>query len=98
MSIDGVPIPPPSLLTSTSNFVSLQTLSQDKLTGPNYLDWIRSLSITLSYEKKEYVLDEYLPEGPFEHVTAEEFVDYTRHHKNSIEVAYIMLVTMVLKL
>ncbi|KAJ9546740.1 hypothetical protein OSB04_019283 [Centaurea solstitialis] len=34
---------------------------QDKLNGPNHLDWIRTLRISLAYENKEYLLDEDLP-------------------------------------
>ncbi|KAJ9556708.1 hypothetical protein OSB04_011322 [Centaurea solstitialis] len=46
---------------STSNLTLLSILSKDKLTRPNYLDWIRALRIALRYEDKEYLLDEELP-------------------------------------
>ncbi|KAJ9547874.1 hypothetical protein OSB04_020417 [Centaurea solstitialis] len=43
-------LPPPT--HSTSNLTLLSILSKDKLTGPNYLDWIRALRIALRYEDK----------------------------------------------
>ncbi|KAJ9546436.1 hypothetical protein OSB04_018979 [Centaurea solstitialis] len=52
-------LPPPT--HSTSNITLLSILSKGKLTVPNYLDWIRSLRISLRYEDKEYLLDEDLP-------------------------------------
>nr|GEU50039.1 oligopeptide transporter [Tanacetum cinerariifolium] len=36
-------------------------LGRERLTGPNYMDWMRYLRFTLRYENKEYVLDEQIP-------------------------------------
>ena len=55
---DNLPPPPTH---STSNLSLLSILSKDKLTGPNYLDWICALRIALRYEDKEYFLGENLP-------------------------------------
>ncbi|KAJ9549604.1 hypothetical protein OSB04_022147 [Centaurea solstitialis] len=52
-------LPPPT--HSTSNPTLLSILNKDKLTGPNYLDWIRALRVALRYEDKEYLLNEDLP-------------------------------------
>ena len=52
---------PPPPTHSTPNLSLLSILSKDKLTGPNYLDWIRALRIALRYDDKEYLLDEDLP-------------------------------------
>ena len=32
-------------------------LDTNKLTGPNYMDWLRNLKIVLSSEKLSYILD-----------------------------------------
>ena len=32
-------------------------LDANKLTGPNYVDWLRNLKIVLSQEKLSYILD-----------------------------------------
>ncbi|KAJ9551376.1 hypothetical protein OSB04_015421 [Centaurea solstitialis] len=52
---------PPPPTHSTSNPTLLSILNKDKLTGPNYLDWIRALRVALRYEDKEYLLNEDLP-------------------------------------
>lgn len=74
--------PPPStpVPTSSSNFSLLQFLSQEKLTSPNYLYWICNLRITLTYEKKEYVLDEDLVEELPDNTTEEEASNHEKHH------------------
>ena len=36
-------------------------IESNKLTGPNFLDWLRNLRIVLKSEKISYVLDEALP-------------------------------------
>lgn len=47
----------PHLPPTTQNFTLLSTLSKDKLTGPNYMDWLHNLKMTLRYESKDYVLN-----------------------------------------
>ena len=56
--------PSPPLPTTTrpqSNFNLMTLLNKKQLTGPNYLDWIRTLRIDLRFEDLEYVLDNELP-------------------------------------
>ena len=36
----------------------------NKLTGPNFMDWLRNLRIVLTYERITYVLDEIMLEPP----------------------------------
>ena len=56
------PTPPPTTNTRPqSNFNLMTLLNRKELTGPNYLDWIRTLRIALSFEELEYVLDIELP-------------------------------------
>ena len=91
---NDIPTPPATKPTPThSNFNLLSILTREKLTGPNYLDWIRSLRIALRYEDKEYVLDNDLPilsENP----TEAEVSTYEKHDEESIKVACLMLATM----
>ena len=47
-------------IMSSINLRSL--LENNKLTGPNYLDWLRNVKVVLKSEKKVYVIDTPLPE------------------------------------
>jgi hypothetical protein len=87
------PPAPPAPTPSHSNFNLFNFLSREKLTGPNYLDWIRSLRIGLRYEDKEYVLDNNLPQLPKDPTEAE-LAAYHKHDEESTKVACLMLATM----
>ena len=88
----------PPIPTTSSNLSLLQLLSRDKLTGPNYIDWIGNLRITLRYEKKKYALDEYLAKELPGNATKHEFVQYKKHFHYSIEVSCLMLAATYPKL
>lgn len=45
---------PPHPLPPTYNFHLFLVLSKAKLNGPNYIDRMRNLMMTLSYENTEY--------------------------------------------
>ncbi|GJX89734.1 retrotransposon protein, putative, ty1-copia subclass [Tanacetum coccineum] len=47
--------------STNSNFTLLSVLGRERLTDPNYMNWMRNLRFTLRYENKEYVLDEQIP-------------------------------------
>ncbi|GJV42570.1 retrotransposon protein, putative, ty1-copia subclass [Tanacetum coccineum] len=59
-SENGVNTPAPNP-SPNSSFSLLSVLGRERLTGPNYMDWMRNLRFTLRYENKEYVLDEQIP-------------------------------------
>ncbi|GKC28889.1 retrotransposon protein, putative, ty1-copia subclass, partial [Tanacetum coccineum] len=59
-SENGVITPAPNP-SPNSSFSLLSVLGRERLTGPNYMDWMRNLRFTLRYENKEYVLDEQIP-------------------------------------
>ena len=40
-----------------SSFLLRSILDTNKLTGTNYVDWLRNLKIVLSQEKLSYILD-----------------------------------------
>ena len=50
--------------SSISNFCLTGLHEKDKLTGLNYVDWLRNLRIVLRMEKKQRAIEEPLPEAP----------------------------------
>ena len=91
--LNKVVLPPPPPPPSNSNFALLSVLSRERLTGPNYIDWMRNLRLTLRYEDKEYVLDEPIPELKNES-TEEEIATYKKHVDDSNKVSCLMVVAM----
>ena len=84
-----------AVATPPARFALLSLLSKDILTGPNYVDWVRSLRIALRYEKKEYVLDQPLPEGRLAaNASAEVRANRQKHSDDSMEVSCLMLACM----
>ncbi|GJV20559.1 hypothetical protein Tco_1369579 [Tanacetum coccineum] len=61
MSTENVVNPPAPYPAHNSNFPLLSILGRERLTSPNYMDWMRNLRFTLRYENKKYVLDEQIP-------------------------------------
>ncbi|GJW10177.1 hypothetical protein Tco_1576004 [Tanacetum coccineum] len=61
MSSENGVNPPAPNPSHNSSFSLLLVLGRERLTGPNYMDWMRNLRFTLRYENKEYVLDEQIP-------------------------------------
>ncbi|GJS15115.1 hypothetical protein Tco_0409587 [Tanacetum coccineum] len=61
MSTENDVNPPAPNPAHNSNFSLLSVLGRERLTSPNYMDWIQNLRFTLRYENKEYVLDEQIP-------------------------------------
>nr|GEV56505.1 ribonuclease H-like domain-containing protein [Tanacetum cinerariifolium] len=61
MSSENDVNPPAPNLSHNSSFSLLSVLGRERLTCPNYMDWMRNLRFTLRYENKEYVLDEPIP-------------------------------------
>ncbi|KAK8590204.1 hypothetical protein V6N13_088978 [Hibiscus sabdariffa] len=48
-----------------NNNLSLRSLlEKEKLNGINFLDWFRNLRIVLKQERKEYVIEEPIPDEP----------------------------------
>ena len=45
-------------------------IEADKLTGPNYIDWLRNLKSVLRSEKLDYVIDKAVPFPSYEHMDA----------------------------
>lgn len=82
----------------SSIFNLLSTLSKEKLTGPNYMHWMRNLKENLWYENKEYVLEKPLVEIDQSIATPGEIVSFNKHSDDPTNVACIMVATMMPKL
>lgn len=67
--------------------------SSEKLIGPNYLDWIYTLRITLGYEGKQYILDDDFPLLD-DDSSKEELVSYNKYYDESTKFNCLMLATM----
>ncbi|GJU30589.1 hypothetical protein Tco_1174178 [Tanacetum coccineum] len=93
MSIENGVNPPAPNPVHNSNFSLLLVLGRERLTSPNYMDWIRNLRFTLRYENKEYVLDEQIPiiDGDS---TQEEIEAHQKHYDDANKVSRIMASSM----
>ncbi|GKA94470.1 hypothetical protein Tco_0816508, partial [Tanacetum coccineum] len=89
---NGVNHPAPNT-AHNSNFSLLLVLGKERLTGPNYMDWMRNLRFTLRYENKEYVLDEQIPTID-DDSTQEEIEAYQKHYDDAKKMSCIMASSM----
>nr|GEV25555.1 hypothetical protein [Tanacetum cinerariifolium] len=80
-------------LVHNSNFLLLLVLGRERLSGPNYMDWIQNLRFTLRYENKEYVLDEQIPTID-DDITQEENETHQKHYDDANKVSCIMASSM----
>ena len=69
-------------------------LDTNKLTGTNYVDWLRNLKIVLSQEKLSYILDTLDIEPVGEDATEEEKATYRMWQNDSLTVKCIILASM----
>nr|GEW65559.1 hypothetical protein [Tanacetum cinerariifolium] len=97
MSTENGVNPPTPNPAHNSNFSLLLFLVRERLTGPNYMDWMRNLRFTLRYENKEYVLDEKIPTID-DDSTQEEIEAHQKHYDDANKVSCIMASSMRLEL
>ncbi|KAJ8761575.1 hypothetical protein K2173_004351 [Erythroxylum novogranatense] len=71
-------------------------MDSNKLTGPNFLDWLRNLRIVLRSEELGYILDVPLPDAPAVDASDEDQKAYRKHLKDSDMATCIMLASMEL--
>ena len=69
-------------------------LDTNKLTGPNYMDWLRNLKIVLSSEKLSYILDTPGLNPLGDDATEEDMATYKMWQNDSLTVKCIMLASM----
>nr|GEX97156.1 hypothetical protein [Tanacetum cinerariifolium]GEY66881.1 hypothetical protein [Tanacetum cinerariifolium] len=84
MSSENGVNPPALNPLHNSNFSLLSVLGRERLTGPNYMDWMRNLRFTLRYKNKEYVLDEKIPTIN-DDSTQEEIEAHQKHYDDAFE-------------
>ncbi|GKE10240.1 hypothetical protein Tco_1413791, partial [Tanacetum coccineum] len=97
MSTENGVNPPAPNPAHNSNFSLLSVLRRERLTSPNYMDWIRNLRFTLRYENKEYVLNEQIPTIN-DDSTQEEIQAHQKHYDDVNKVSCIMASSMSPKL
>ena len=78
-----------------SNFCLKGLLEKDKITGLNFMDWLRHLRIVLRMEGKIQSIEVPLHEAPTPRATQALREDYEKRLKESNEVACLMLATMI---
>ena len=69
-------------------------LDANKLSGPNYVDWLRNLRIVLTQEKVSYILDILAPDSLGEDAFEEDRAAYKMWKDDSVTVKCIMLASM----
>ncbi|KAJ8768453.1 hypothetical protein K2173_021606 [Erythroxylum novogranatense] len=79
-------------MISSVNLRSL--MDSNKLTGPNFFDWMRNLRIVLRSDELGYVLDVPLPDPPAADASDEDQKVYREHLKDSDMATCIMLASM----
>ena len=66
-------------------------LKKDKLNETNFLDWYRNLRIVLKQERKEYILDQLVPDEPAANTPRAQKDAHSKHLNDSIDVTCLML-------
>ena len=80
------------MASNTISNLSLRSiLEKDKLNGTNFLDWYRNLRIVLKQERKEYILDQPVPDEPAANALKAQKDTYSKHLNDSIDVTCLML-------
>ncbi|XP_073033742.1 uncharacterized protein [Primulina eburnea] len=69
-------------------------LHQYKLTGPNYLDWLRNFKIVLNYDKIPYVLKKVPPKEAAANASAKELAKLEKCWDNDLQAKSYMLASM----
>ncbi|KAK8619728.1 hypothetical protein V6N13_136008 [Hibiscus sabdariffa] len=78
-----------------NNTISLRSLlEKEKLNGINFLDWFRNLRIVLKQERKEYVIEEAVPNDPGPNASRDDKDKFKKHMDDMVDVGCLMLATM----
>ena len=76
---------------TTSNLSLRSILEKDKLNGTNFFDWYRNLRIVLKQERKEYILDQSVPDEPAANASKAQKDAYSKNLNDSIDLTCLML-------
>ena len=83
------------MTSNTTPIMSLRLIfEKDKPNGTNFLDWYRNLRIVLRQERKEYILDQPIPEEPATNAPRAQKDAYNKHLNDLVDVTCLMLVCM----
>ncbi|KAK9020246.1 hypothetical protein V6N11_054736 [Hibiscus sabdariffa] len=78
-----------------NNNLSLRSLlEKEKPNGINFLDLFRNLRIVLKQERKEYVIEEPVPDEPVANAPRADKDTFKKHLDDMLDVSYLMLATM----
>ncbi|KAK8593024.1 hypothetical protein V6N12_045113 [Hibiscus sabdariffa] len=78
-----------------NNTISLRSLlEKEKLNGINFLDWFRNLRIVLKQERKEYFIEEPVPNDPGANASRADKDKFKKHVDDMVDVGCLMLATM----
>ncbi|KAK8652358.1 hypothetical protein V6N13_061378 [Hibiscus sabdariffa] len=78
-----------------NNTISLRSLlEKEKLNGINFLDWFRNLRIVLKQERKEYVIEEPVPNDPGANASGADKDKFKKHMDDMVDAGCLMLATM----
>ncbi|KAK8584056.1 hypothetical protein V6N12_068306 [Hibiscus sabdariffa] len=69
-------------------------LATEKLNGINFLDWFCNLRIVLKQERKEYVIEELVPNDPSANASRADKDKFKKHMDDMVDVGCLMLATM----
>ena len=78
----------------TPNINLRSILEANKLTGPNYIDWLRNLKIVLRSEKLTYVMEKSVPPTLAGNVSTAGHEAYLKHAEDMDVACGIMLASM----
>ena len=80
------------MTSNTISNLSLRSiLEKDKLNGTNFFDWYRNLRIVLKQERKEYILNQPVPDEPVANSPRAQKDTHSKHLNDSIDVTCLML-------
>ena len=82
-----------SFIMSKSNINLRSILEANKLTGPNYIDWLRNLKRVLRSEKLDYVMEKAVPPPLAGNVSTAGHEAYLKYAEDMDVVCGIMLVS-----
>ncbi|KAK8547495.1 hypothetical protein V6N12_031632 [Hibiscus sabdariffa] len=84
-----------SQIIMANDSISLRSLLEnEKLNGINFLDWFRNLRIVLKQERKEYVIEEPVPDEPATNAPRADKDKFKKHMDDMVDVGCLMLATM----
>ncbi|KAK8584249.1 hypothetical protein V6N13_109637 [Hibiscus sabdariffa] len=78
-----------------NNNLSLRSLlEKEKLNGINFLNWFQNLRIVNKQERKEYVIEESVPDEPTTNAPRADKDKFKKHLDDMLDVSCLMLATM----